>query len=87
MQDSHLRSILKAISWRILGTFGTITIAFVVTHKISISFYIGFFEFISKVGLFYLHERIWAIIPIGKSIKQKQKMFIKQLSSLKEEQI
>lgn len=62
MKDSHLKSIAKAVSWRILGTLATSFIAFILTHKITIAFYIGIFEFLFKIGLFYFHERIWGMI-------------------------
>jgi uncharacterized membrane protein len=65
MRESHLRSIIKAVSWRIFGTLSTVLIAFLITHKLSLSFYIGMLEFISKVGLFYLHERIWTSVNFG----------------------
>ncbi len=65
MQDSRVRSIIKAISWRVFGTLSTIMISFVFTHKLAISLYIGLFEFISKIGFFYFHERIWNRFSFG----------------------
>lgn len=59
MKDSHLRSILKGISWRIVGTADTITIALLVTGHIGKALTIGATEVITKILLFYLHERIW----------------------------
>ncbi len=65
MHESHLRSVLKAFSWRICGTFVTMIIVFIITHRISFSIYIGLLEFVSKIVSFYLHERLWGIIPLG----------------------
>ncbi len=65
MKESHLRSIIKATSWRLFGTFSTTLLAFIVTQKWDISLYIGLLEFISKIGLFYFHERIWGRIRFG----------------------
>ena len=65
MKESHLRSVIKAISWRIFGTLSTMLIAFFITHKVNLTLYIGLFEFVSKVGLFYFHERIWSIVSFG----------------------
>ena len=62
MYDSRLRSLCKSVSWRILGSFSTILIAFIITHQWRFSFYIGGLEFISKIGLFYFHERLWNIL-------------------------
>jgi uncharacterized membrane protein len=66
--ESHLRSLLKSISWRIFATMTTIIITFLITHQLNLALYVGFFEFFSKIFLFYLHERIWGWIPLG--IKQ-----------------
>ena len=64
MKETHLRSITKAISWRIFGTISTMVITYFITHKINLTIYIGLFEFFSKIGLFYVHERIWNVIPV-----------------------
>lgn len=71
MKDSHLKSMIKAVSWRILGTIGTTLIAFILTHKITIAFYIGIFEFFFKIGLFYFHERIWGMIWLNQKSSSK----------------
>jgi adenylylsulfate kinase len=73
MNESHLRSIVKAISWRIFGTLATMLITYFFTHKIDIAIYIGIFEFISKIVLFYIHERIWVGISQTKFAFRAQK--------------
>jgi uncharacterized membrane protein len=65
MKESHLRSVVKAVSWRIFETLTTLIISYTITHKISFAIYIGIFEFVSKVAFFYLHERIWGAISFG----------------------
>lgn len=52
-------SLLKAISWRIVGTIDTIMISFILTGKISLAVSIGGVEVITKMALYYLHERAW----------------------------
>lgn len=69
MRETHLRSIIKAISWRIFATLITMIITYFITGKVSFAIYVGLFEFISKIALFYLHERIWGVIPHGKISK------------------
>lgn len=59
MKDPHFHSLLKAFSWRIAGSIATITLVFLFTGELKLSMEVGFVEFISKIGLFYLHERIW----------------------------
>jgi adenylylsulfate kinase len=65
IKESHLRSITKAVSWRIFATLTTMIITYLITHEWAFALYVGLFEFISKIGLFYLHERLWGIIPFG----------------------
>jgi uncharacterized membrane protein len=74
MKESHLRSMTKAVSWRIFGTLATMLIVYVFTHKIAITFYVGVFEFISKIGLFYFHERVWGLVSFGLSKNNYQKI-------------
>lgn len=57
--ESHQRSIAKGISWRIVGTIDTIIIAVFWTGDFSKALKIGFTEVITKVFLYYVHERIW----------------------------
>ncbi len=63
--EKHYRSLLKALSWRLTGTLDTIFISFLVTGRIRLAVSIGFVELFTKIGLFYLHERIWTRIPLG----------------------
>ena len=60
------RSILKTVSWRILGTLDTIVIAWLVSGNTTIAFSIGFIELLTKMLLYYFHERVWNTIPWGK---------------------
>ena len=60
--DKPVKSLLKAISWRVLGTLDTMIISYIVTGKISLAFTIGSVEVFTKTILYYFHERIWAHI-------------------------
>ena len=64
-QDSHLRSLVKGVSWRVTGTLDTIVIASLVTHDFSTALKIGFVEVFTKVALYYGHERVWQKIKWG----------------------
>ena len=64
--DKHWRSLVKGISWRFFGTIDTIVISFFVTHNFAKAFTIGFAEVFTKVGLYYLHERVWMKVKWGK---------------------
>ena len=52
-------SIYKTISWRIIGTIDTMVISYILTGKLDIALSIGGIEVISKMVLYYLHERTW----------------------------
>jgi len=64
--ETHTRSLGKAISWRILGTFATSLLVFLFTRKLVLSLAVGLVEFVSKIGLFWVHERVWDRIQLGK---------------------
>ena len=64
-KESRLRSILKAISWRIVATLTTGTIAYFVTGNIEIAVTIGGTEVVLKIFLYYFHERAWQMMPMG----------------------
>lgn len=60
------RSVVKTISWRIVGTITTIIISWLITGTLALAFSIGFIELISKMALYFLHERTWNNIKWGK---------------------
>lgn len=69
MNETKLRSFIKGISWRLLGTIDTIIISFILTGKIKTALSIGSVELFSKIILYFIHERIWLKIKFG--IKNK----------------
>ena len=58
-KDSNAKSLLKSISWRIVGTIDTIVISYLVTGQLVMAVSIGSVEVVSKILLYYLHERVW----------------------------
>ena len=66
MPDPHYRSLLKAVSWRATGTLDTILVSFLLTGRIKLAFSIGCVEFFTKIGLYYVHERVWDRVPSGR---------------------
>lgn len=59
LTEQKIRSAIKGISWRIFGTLDTILIATLITNDFSQALKIGSTEFITKIILYYFHERIW----------------------------
>ena len=64
--EGTLRSIVKSISWRIIGTLDTVVICWFVTGTIEAALSIGSIELVSKMVLYFLHERSWNKIKWGK---------------------
>lgn len=64
--ETKRRSIVKAITWRTLGTLDTIVIAYVLTGEIKTAVSIGGIEVFTKMFLYFFHERIWNFIKWGK---------------------
>lgn len=58
---------MKAVSWRATGTLDTIVVSFLLTGRMSLAFSIGCVEFFTKIGLYYVHERVWNRIPLGRA--------------------
>ena len=67
--ESHLRSIAKAITWRIGGTLVTFVVAFLFTKRLELAVQIGLLDTLLKIGIFYGHERLWDRINFGRKKK------------------
>jgi sulfate adenylyltransferase large subunit len=65
--ESSLRSLFKAVTWRICGSFDTTMLAFVFTGNLKLSAAIGGTEVLTKIALYYAHERFWTRIGFGKN--------------------
>ena len=59
MSSDKLRHILKTITWRIVGTLDTILLGYIITGNMSTGLKIGGVELITKMVLYYIHERVW----------------------------
>ena len=66
MKESHKRSVIKSISYRLLGSLATMLIVFAFTRQFVLSLGVGIFELFAKIVCFYIHERVWAKIKWGK---------------------
>ena len=66
MVETHARSVVKAISWRIVATLTTVLLVFVFTRSFVISLGVGALEFLLKILVYYLHERVWNMIQYGR---------------------
>lgn len=69
MHEKSYRSLVKSITWRITGSLDTTIISFLLTGNIKIALSIGGIEIFTKIILYYMHERIWNKIKLGKETK------------------
>jgi len=53
------RHILKTLTWRIVGTVDTIVLSWLITGSWKLGLSIGGVEVITKMILYFFHERIW----------------------------
>jgi len=66
MKDAHHRSILKAISWRIIASLTTMLVVLALTRELYLAASAGVLDVILKLILYYFHERVWGRIGIGR---------------------
>jgi uncharacterized membrane protein len=64
--ERHHRSLIKTISWRVIATIATMLIVYIFTGELILTLGVGAVEVISKMILYYFHERIWNLITWGK---------------------
>ena len=72
MADKPYRSFVKAVSWRFTGSLDTLVISFLITGKLKWALTISGVELFTKIGLYYLHERAWEQISLGRVKEPKR---------------
>jgi adenylylsulfate kinase len=70
--ETQTRSILKAVSYRILGSATTGFIFYVLTGKGTLSVGAGILDVVLKIGVYFLHERLWDKIHFGRGNKSPE---------------
>ena len=66
MHEKPYRSVVKAVSWRTVGTLDTMIVSYFVTGNLIMTASIGSIEVITKMALYYFHERAWNKLSFGK---------------------
>lgn len=77
-KQSNKRHILKTISWRIIGTVDTILLGWIISGNPLTGLKIGSFEVVTKLVLYFFHEKLWYKINYGLDQRIKKR---KSLSS------
>ena len=63
--EAHRRSLIKALSWRVLGSIDTFLLGWLFTGSPRAAGAIASTEVITKMVLYYLHERAWSTVTWG----------------------
>ncbi|WP_439152757.1 DUF2061 domain-containing protein [Winogradskyella sp.] len=69
--ESRKRHIAKTFTWRFIGTLDTMTLAWIISSNPLAALQIGFAEVITKMVLYYLHERAWYKVNFGLTKRNK----------------
>lgn len=64
--ETHFRTIAKALSWRLIATSITFSIAWLLTGEVEKAISIGLIDTLIKLVAYYGHERTWMHIKLGK---------------------
>lgn len=84
MKDtSYKRHLAKTITWRILGTIDTVILSWIITGNPLTGLKIGITEVVTKMFLYYFHERIWYKINLskdGKMLESKKRHIAKTIT-------
>ena len=64
-KSSPIRSLLKALTWRVVASGTTITVAYLLTGDAVVAGAIGGAEALCKIAMYFLHERMWQSIYWG----------------------
>lgn len=65
MHEKAYRSVAKTISWRTVGTLDTMIVSYFVTGNLIMAASIGSIEVVTKMVLYYYHERVWNKLKFG----------------------
>ena len=66
--ETPVRSLAKAVSWRITGSIDTFLISWLITGQPHLAAGITLVELLTKISLYWLHERVWLKIKWGQDV-------------------
>ncbi|MDG1328490.1 MAG: DUF2061 domain-containing protein [Flavobacteriaceae bacterium] len=80
INESHVRSIVKGISWRMIATSDTFLVVFIITClldqcSVENAIKIGVIEFFLKLLFYYAHERVWLKVIKSFTFSKQQSLF------------
>lgn len=75
--ETRSRSLAKALSWRLSGSVATTLIVWLFTRRLELAVGVGAIEILGKMVLYFVHERIWARIPMGREALPARTVLVK----------
>jgi uncharacterized membrane protein len=67
--EKPVRSVLKAISWRIVATLTTVFLVVLFSRDLALGTIVGITELVLKTVIYYIHERVWNLSNFGRERK------------------
>ncbi|MBX5329031.1 MAG: DUF2061 domain-containing protein [Candidatus Bathyarchaeota archaeon] len=64
--EKPIRSLVKAVSWRVVATLTTILLVFVFSKDLTLGTVVGITELVVKTVVYYVHERMWNLSNFGR---------------------
>lgn len=74
--ESHRRSILKAVTWRLFAVLVTTLVVYLFTREVALSLGIGLADTAIKIVAYYAHERLWDRMDFGRRKEIKKDYMI-----------
>lgn len=74
--NSRSRSFIKSISWRAVGSADTFILSLLITGSAKYAVSIASIEAITKIALYYIHERVWRTVSWGRLEAQPAPAFV-----------
>lgn len=68
MREARWRSIIKALTWRVIATSTTVVLAYAATGDMKIAGAIGAADVVIKLFFYYIHERAWGRVNVGRNV-------------------
>lgn len=84
MADSRVRHLAKTITWRVIGTLDTMILGWVISGSPLTGLKIGAAEVVTKMVLYYLHERAWYKINFGLDRRKERKSRLERAKNVSE---
>lgn len=68
--DTHKRTIIKTITWRIVATLTTVIVIYLWTRDLSVALGSGLIANAFKTIFYYIHERLWNRSDFGRQVNK-----------------